>query len=102
MQSLLGYLGCDPQLFDERLRRTNFGLRLNYYPPLSDSDRARISFPMAIYLWEDEILEVLPGTGKPKYPPVSALSFHTAITSKYYGADYAVDAAALTLRDNTK
>jgi hypothetical protein len=46
---------------------------------------------MAIYLWEDEILEVVPGTGEPKYPPVSALQFHTAITSKYYGADYAVD-----------
>ncbi len=54
-------------------------------------DRARISFPMAIYVWEDEILEVLPGTGEPKYPPVTALKFHTAITSKYYGADYAVD-----------
>jgi isopenicillin N synthase-like dioxygenase len=54
-------------------------------------NRPRISFPMAIYLWEDEILEVVPGTGEPKYPPVSALQFHTAITSKYYGADYAVD-----------
>ena len=53
-------------------------------------DRPRVSFPMAIYLWEDEILEVLPGTGEPKYPPISALRFHTAITSKYYGADYAV------------
>jgi hypothetical protein len=45
---------------------------------------------MAIYVWEDEILEVLPGTGEPKYPPVSALKFHTAITSKYYGEAYAV------------
>ena len=54
-------------------------------------NQARVSFPMAIYLWEDEILEVLPGLGEPKYPPVSAISFHTAITSKYYGEDYAVD-----------
>lgn len=54
-------------------------------------ERARISFPMAVYVWEDEILEVLPGIGKAKYPPVSAVKFHTAITSKYYGADYAVD-----------
>lgn len=54
-------------------------------------EQPRISFPMAIYLWEDELIEVLPGTGKPKYPPISALKFHTAITSKYYGADYAVD-----------
>ena len=31
--------------------------------------------PMAIYTWEDEILEVLPGTGEPKYPPVSSIKF---------------------------
>jgi isopenicillin N synthase-like dioxygenase len=52
--------------------------------------RPRVSTPMAIYTREDEILEVLPGTGTPKYPPVSAIEFHTAITSKYYGAEYAV------------
>jgi len=50
----------------------------------------RVSFPMAIYVREDELLEVLPGTGTPKYPPIRALEFHTAITSKYYGDDYAV------------
>ncbi len=49
----------------------------------------RISFPMAIYTWEDEILEVLPGLGEPKYPPIRSEDFHTAITSKYYGDDYA-------------
>ncbi len=54
-------------------------------------DQPRISFPMAIYLWENEILETLPCTGESKYPPVSALRFHTAITSKYYGAEYAVN-----------
>ena len=53
-------------------------------------NQARISLPMAIYVWEDEVLEVLPGTGEPKYPPVTAIEFHTAITSKYYGDDYAV------------
>ena len=46
---------------------------------------------MAIYVWEDEILEVLPGLENPKYEPISALKFHTAITSKYYGDDYAVE-----------
>jgi len=171
MQSLLRYLGCDSHCYDERLTGTNFGFRLNYYPPLNAPDRAsgagrmlghedvdlftflpapeveglqvlnrknmkwirlnappgsiilntgdymqrisndifpstthrvsppadtgadgkaRISTPMAIYVWEDEILEVLPGTGEPKYPPVTALEFHTAITSKYYGDNYAV------------
>jgi isopenicillin N synthase-like dioxygenase len=171
MQSILRNLGCDPHLYDERLTRTNFGQRLNYYPPLSKEDidsgagrmlghedvdlftflpassveglqvlnranmkwirlqappgsiilntgdyaqrisndilpstthrvsvprdeaakgKARVSFPMAIYVWEDEVLEVLPGLGAPKYPPIKALPFHTSITAKYYGDDYAV------------
>ena len=171
MQSLLAYLGCDPHLYDRRLTGTNFGLRLNYYPPMSQEDDAsgaarllghedvdlftflpaprteglqvlhrrnmkwvrldaprgsiilntgdymqrisndlfpstthrvskprdvarrrepRISFPMAVYVWEDELLEVLPCAGAPKYPPVRAIEFHTSITSKFYGDDYAV------------
>jgi len=170
MQAILTGLGCDPHLYDARLTRTNFGLRLNYYPPLSDEDRAsgaarllghedvdlftllpapeveglqvfnqatqawvrlnppagsiilntgdymqritndrlpstthrvspprngtrdtRVSFPMAVYVWEDEILEVLPGLGEPKYPPIKAITFHTRTTSKFYGDDYAVE-----------
>jgi isopenicillin N synthase-like dioxygenase len=51
---------------------------------------ARVSFPMAVYLGEDEILEVLPGLGLPKYPPIKAITFHTRSTSKFYGDDYAV------------
>ena len=171
MQSLLRSLGCDPHLYDRRLTGTNFGLRLNYYPPMSAADegsgagrmlghedvdlftflpasrveglqvfnrandkwirldaprgsiilntgdyvqrisndifpstthrvspprdpaqrqRPRVSLPMAIYLWEDEVLEVLPGLEPRKYEPVKAINFHTRITSKYYGDDYAV------------
>ncbi|MEA2345122.1 MAG: hypothetical protein QOF63_3291 [Thermoanaerobaculia bacterium] len=174
MQSLLMYLGCDAHLFDEKLTGTNFGLRLNYYPPVSDADDAsgaarllghedidlftflpaprveglqilnrrnmkwvriaappgsiilntgdymqrisndifpstthrvskprdprqrtatRVSFPMAVYLWENEMLEVLPCIANPKYPPVKAIQFHTGITSKFYGDDYAVTEA---------
>jgi isopenicillin N synthase-like dioxygenase len=174
MQSLLTYLGCDAHLFDAKLTGTNFGLRLNYYPPVSDADDAsgaarllghedidlftflpaprveglqilnrrnmkwvriaapagsiilntgdymqrisndifpstthrvskprdprqrtatRVSFPMAVYLWENEILEVLPCIANPKYPPVKAIQFHTSITSKFYGDDYAVTEA---------
>ena len=170
MQALLLHLGCDPRLFDRRLAGTNYGLRLNYYPPISDEDdrsgagrllghedtdlftllpaptleglqlldrrsmkwvrldaprgsiilntgdymqritndllpstthrvskprdpaarrRPRTSFPMNVYLWEDEILEVLPGLGPAKYEPIRAETFHTRITSKYYGEDYA-------------
>ena len=174
MQSLLTYLGCGAHLFDAKLTGTNFGLRLNYYPPVSDADDAsgaarllghedidlftflpaprveglqvlnrrnmkwvrieappgsiilntgdymqrisndifpstthrvskprdprqrvatRVSFPMAVYLWEDEMLEVLPCIANPKYPPVKAIQFHTSITSKFYGDDYAVTEA---------
>lgn len=174
MQSLLTYLGCDAHLFDAKLTGTNFGLRLNYYPPVSASDDAsgaarllghedidlftflpapsveglqilnrrnmkwvriaappgsiilntgdymqrisndvfpstthrvskprdpaqrittRVSLPMAVYLWENEVLEVLPCIANPKYPPVKAIEFHTSITSKFYGDDYAVKEA---------
>ena len=173
MQSLLTDLGCDPHLYDGRLTGTNFGLRLNYYPPLRPEDEAsaagrllghedvdmftflpaprveglqvlnranmkwvrldapagsiilntgdyvqrisndvlpstthrvspprdpqlsrqhRVSFPMAVYVWEDEMLEVLPGLGAPRYEPVRAIEFHTRTTSKFYGDDYAVRA----------
>ncbi len=172
MQSILIYLGCDQHLFDRKLTGTNFGLRLNYYPPVSPSDDAsgaarllghedvdlftllpapqieglqvlnranmkwvrltppsgtivlntgdymqritndilpstthrvskprdpllrrlpRVSFPLNVYLWEDEVLEVLPGIPNPKYEPIRALPFHTRITSKYYGEGYAVE-----------
>jgi isopenicillin N synthase-like dioxygenase len=171
MQSILTYLGCDPHLYDDKLKQTNFGFRLNYYPALGElaeapaggrmlghedvdlftflpapsveglqvlnrrnmkwirlcappgsiilntgdymqritndrlpstthrvsqprqveaMSRPRVSFPMAIYVWEDEVLTVLPGLGEAKYPPISAISFHTGATAKYYGDDYAV------------
>ena len=172
MQAMLQGIGADPHAYDAKLTRTNFGMRLNYYPPLTPeqdssgagrllghedvdlftilpaskvdglqvwnhrsskwvrlnappgsiiintgdymqrisndllpstthrvgkpADRshlgsARVSFPMAVYVWEDEVLEVLPGLGKPKYPPVKAIAFHTRSTSKFYGDDYAVE-----------
>ncbi len=172
MQAILQGLGCDPHCYDDKLTTTNFGMRLNYYPPMSaDQDgsgagrllghedvdlftilpatkvdglqvwnhrsekwvrlhppagsiiinsgdylqritndvipstthrvgkpvdgshrgQPRVSFPIAVYVWEDELLEVLPGLGEPKYPPVKAIQFHTRSTSKFYGDDYAVD-----------
>lgn len=173
-QAMFQGLGIDPHAYDDKLTATNFGLRLNYYPPMSeDQDRsgsgrllghedvdlftilpatrvdglqvwnhrsgkwvrlqappgsiiintgdymqritndrlpstthrvgkprdashrsvARVSFPMAVYVWEEEVLDVLPGLGEARYPPVSAIAFHTRSTSKFYGDDYAVDAA---------
>ncbi len=173
-QAMLQGLGCDPHLLDEKLTETNFGLRLNYYPPMTkeqdrsgagrllgheDVDlftilpasrtdglqvwnhrsgkwvrmkappgsiiintgdymqrisndrlpstthrvgkptdgshlvRSRVSFPIAVYIWENEILDVLPGLGTPKYEPIKAIAFHTRSTSKFYGDGYAVETA---------
>ena len=172
-QAMLQGLACDPHLLDEKLTETNFGLRLNYYPPMTEEQdrsgagrllghedvdlftilpasrtdglqvwnhrsgkwvrmrappgsiiintgdymqrisndrlpstthrvgkptdgshltRTRVSFPMAVYVWEDELLEVLPGLGEPKYEAVKAITFHTRSTSKFYGDGYAVEA----------
>lgn len=171
-QAMFQGLGLDPYLYDSKLTNTNFGMRLNYYPPLghaeeesgagrllghedvdlftilpaakvgglqvwnhmsrkwvrldapagsliintgdymqritndrlpstshrvgkpldgSHRDTARVSFPMAVYVWEDEVLDVLPGLGKSKYEPIKAITFHTKSTSKFYGDDYAVE-----------
>ena len=43
---------------------------------------------MNVYVWEDELLEVLPGLPEPKYGPIRAEEFHTRTTAKYYGDDY--------------
>ena len=53
--------------------------------------KPRITIPMAVYVWEEEVLEVLPGLTPVKYEPITAIKFHTGITSKYYGDEYAVD-----------
>ncbi|MDB5691644.1 MAG: isopenicillin synthase family oxygenase [Alphaproteobacteria bacterium] len=173
-QAMLQGIGCDPHAYDEKLTGTNFGLRANYYPPMSaGQDRsgaarllghedvdlftilpatrvdglqvwnhesrawvrlsappgsiiintgdymqlisndllpstthrvgkprdgshlaeARVSFPIAVYVWENEMLEVLPELGPPRYEPVKAVAFHTRSTSKFYGDGYAVDSA---------
>jgi len=173
-QAMLQGLGCDPHILDAKLTGTNFGLRLNYYPPMSEDQsrsgagrllghedvdlftllpasrvdglqvwnhrsgkwvrlsppcgsliintgdymqritndrlpstthrvgkpsdashqaRSRVSFATNVYLWEDEMLEVLPSLGEPKYPPIKAITFHTRSTSKFYGDDYAVESA---------
>ena len=40
MQSILRYLKVDEHLYDQKLTKTNFGFRLNYYPPISAEDNA--------------------------------------------------------------
>lgn len=168
--AMLQGIGCDPSLLDQKLTGTNFGLRLNYYPVMTEeqdcsgagrllghedvdlftllpaspvdglqvwnhksakwvrlsppvgsliintgdymqrltndvlpstthrvgkpSDRShllkpRTSFATNVYLWEDEILEVFPGLGTPRYEPVKAIRFHTQSTAKFYGDEYA-------------
>ena len=171
-QAILQGLGSDPHFLDEKLTGTNFGLRLNYYPAMTEeqassgagrllghedvdlftllpasrveglqvwnhrsgkwvklkakrgsliintgdymqrisNDRlpstthrvgkpgdgshvksTRVSFATNVYLREDELLEVLPGLGPAKYPPIKAITFHTRSTAKFYGDDYAVE-----------
>lgn len=171
-QAILRGLGSEPHFFDEKLQRTNFGLRLNHYPPMtreqdrsgagrllghedvdlftllpasridglqvwnhrsskwvrlspergsliintgdymqrisndrlpstthrvgkpSDSShlkRARVSFATNVYLDENMFLEVLPGLGPAKYPPVKVIAFHTRSTAKFYGDGYEVE-----------
>src|SRR5438132_2862654 len=34
-QAMFQGLGVDPHVYDEKLTQTNFGLRLNYYPPMT-------------------------------------------------------------------
>jgi isopenicillin N synthase-like dioxygenase len=173
-QAMLMGLGVDPHHLDDKLTGTNFGLRLNYYPPMSEEQdrsgagrllghedvdlftilpatrtdglqvwnhrsnkwvrmqappgsiiintgdymqrisndrlpstthrvgkpsdgshltKARVSFPTNVYLWENEVLEVLPGLGAPRYEPIEAITFHTRSTSKFYGDQYAVESA---------
>jgi hypothetical protein len=46
---------------------------------------------MAVYVWEEELLGVLPGLPDPHYDPIKAITFHTRSTSKFYGDDYAVE-----------
>ena len=53
--------------------------------------KLRVSIPLAAYLRPDEMLEVLPNTGAPKYDPIKVITFHTRTTAKFYGDDYAVE-----------
>lgn len=62
-------------------------------PPRDPSQlgKLRVSFPLAAYLRPEEMLEVLPGLGEPKYEPIKVVTFHTRTTAKFYGDDYAVE-----------
>ena len=46
---------------------------------------------MAVYVWEEELLEVFRAWASPNIAPVKAIAFHTRSTSKFYGDDYAVE-----------
>jgi isopenicillin N synthase-like dioxygenase len=61
--------------------------------PRDPTQRAcvRTSVPLAAYLPPDDLLEVLPGLGPPRYEPIKVITFHTRTTAKFYGDDYAVE-----------
>lgn len=80
---------------DYMQRITNDRLRSTTHRVVKPTDgshltQPRISFPTNVYLWENELLEVLPGLGTPHYEPIEAIHFHTRSTSKFYGEGYAV------------
>ncbi len=77
------------RITNDRLPSTTHRVSRPTNPELFSSPR--VSFPMAVYVWEGEVLEVLTGLGEPKYEPITAIRFHTHITSKYYGDDYVVE-----------
>jgi isopenicillin N synthase-like dioxygenase len=52
---------------------------------------SRVSFPLAAYLPEHDVLRVLPGLPDPKYDPIKVITFHTRTTAKFYGDGYAVE-----------
>jgi isopenicillin N synthase-like dioxygenase len=62
-------------------------------PPRDPAQRGamRTSIPLAAYFRPNEMLEVLPGLGEPKYEPIPVVTFHTRTTAKFYGDDYAVE-----------
>lgn len=62
-------------------------------PPRDPAQRLskRTSIPLAAYFRPDEVLEVLPGLGAPKYEPIPVITFHTRTTAKFYGDDYVVE-----------
>ncbi len=53
--------------------------------------RSRVSFPLAAYVPPTDILRVLPGLTDPHYEPISAITFHTRTTAKFYGQDHVVE-----------
>lgn len=78
------------RLSNDRLPSTTH--RVGKPSDASHLNRARVSFATNVYLWEDEILDVLPGLGPAKYAPIRAITFHTRSTSKFYGDSHAVEA----------
>ncbi len=51
--------------------------------------RPRTTFPLFVYLREEEFVEVLPCFAQPRYAPIVAQTFHTSITRKFYGDPHA-------------
>lgn len=50
-----------------------------------------IFFFMVVYIWEDELLEVLLGLENLKYEFILVVKFYINIISKYYGDDYVIE-----------
>jgi len=55
--------------------------------PSQSQNVPRVSLPFFLLLKEDDIMEVLPGLGEPKYPPIRAEEFHRKVARKYCAGD---------------
>ena len=58
---MLQGLGVDPHLFDRKLTDTNFGLRLNYYPPMTE-DQERSGAGRLLGHEDVDLFTILPAT----------------------------------------
>jgi len=57
--------------------------------PSPSQNAVRVTFPFNSNLKEDEILEVLPGLGEPKYQPLRVFEFFNELAKEAYGDNYA-------------
>ena len=60
-QSMLQGFGVDPHFLDRKLTGTNFGLRLNYYPPMTE-EQARSGAGRLLGHEDVDLFTILPAT----------------------------------------
>src|SRR5262249_24091271 len=75
-QAMFQGLGCDPHIYDRKLSDTNFGLRLNYYPPMT-ADQERSGAGRLLGHEDVDLFTILPA------PPVDGLQVWNHRSNKW-------------------